>query len=69
MPKIKIGAFWKKVLSGGRIVYNGHIEHNGEKVKLNLWVNDKQGIEKRPDLTAYLDTFVKPDPQKDLPKK
>jgi len=55
--KKKVGAFWKKVLADGRVLYGGHIEHNGEKIRLTLWVNDKKGIEKRPDLTAYLDTF------------
>ena len=57
--KKKVGAFWKKTLQSGKVVYNGHIEITGEKIRLNLWVNDKQGIEKRPDLTAYLDTYKK----------
>ena len=26
----KVGAFWKKELPDGRVVYNGHITHNGE---------------------------------------
>jgi hypothetical protein len=56
-PK-KVGAFWKKVLPDGRIVYGGHVILDDKKIRLNLWVNDKKGIEKRPDLTAYLDTFV-----------
>lgn len=54
----KVGAFWKKELSDGRVVYNGHITHNGEKIKLNLWVGDKGDNPKRPDLNAYLDTYV-----------
>ena len=56
--KEKVGAFWKKVLGDGRVLYGGHINYKGEKIKLTLWVNDKKGIEKRPDLTAYLDTFT-----------
>ena len=54
----KVGAFWKKELPDGRVVYNGHIIHNGEKIKLNLWVNDKGDNPKRPDLNALLDTYV-----------
>jgi hypothetical protein len=54
----KVGAFWKKELADGRVVYNGHITHNGEKIKLNLWVGDKGDNPKRPDLNAYLDTYV-----------
>lgn len=55
----KVGAFWKKTLPDGRIVYGGHIVlEDDKKIRLNLWVNDKKGIEKRPDLMAYLDTFV-----------
>ena len=54
----KVGAFWKKTLADGRIVYGGKVELDSKVYRLNLWVNDKKGIEKRPDLTAYLDTFV-----------
>lgn len=61
MPKQKIGAFWKKVLVDGRVVYGGHIVlADGNKINVNLWVNDKQDNPKRPDLVAYLDTFVAP---------
>jgi hypothetical protein len=63
----KVGAFWKKELPDGRVVYNGHITHNGEKIKLNLWVGDKADNPKRPDLNAYLDTYVpKAKPEKSL---
>ena len=54
----KVGAFWRKDLPDGRVVYNGHITHNGEKIKLNLWENDKGDNPKRPDLNAVLDTYV-----------
>lgn len=53
----KVGAFWKKELPDGRVVYNGHVTINGEKVKLNLWQNDKGDNPKRPDLNAVLDTY------------
>lgn len=62
----KVGAFWKKELADGRVVYNGHIVYNGEKIKLNLWVGDKGDNPKRPDLNAYLDTYV---PKKDAEEK
>ena len=68
----KVGAFWRKDLPDGRVVYNGHITHKGEKIKLNLWENDKGDNPKRPDLNAVLDTYVpkaqgEPGPDDEIP--
>jgi hypothetical protein len=53
----KVGAFWKKVLPDGRVVYNGSIKIDEKIVKLNLWENDKGDNPKRPDLNALLDLY------------
>ena len=54
----KDGAFWRKTLPDGRVVYNGHITIGGVKHKFNLWENDKGDNPNRPDLNAVKDTYV-----------
>ena len=54
----KVGAFWKKILPDGKVVFNGAVTLNGVTTKLNLWENDKGDNPKRPDLNAVLDLYV-----------
>jgi hypothetical protein len=58
MAKQKDGAFWKKILPDGRVVYNGSVTVDGKIIRLNLWENDKGENPKRPDLNAVIDTWV-----------
>ena len=48
-----IGALWLKQSKAGKTFMSGELDMNGEKIKIVVFKNNKDGVETRPDYQIF----------------
>lgn len=51
--KNKIGALWLKQSKAGKTFMSGELDIDGEKIRIVVFKNDKDGVETRPDYQIF----------------